>query len=61
MTQPHNKTYRTAFTLRLDKLQSQGRLTPQQCLCLGMMEIWLREAPDGTFAETLVSLLQEGA
>ncbi len=60
MTQSHNKPHRTMFTLAVDKATSRGELTPQMAICLALAETYLRESPDGRFAELLIGLLQDG-
>jgi hypothetical protein len=60
MTQPANKLQpaSTMFQARLDKDISQGRISVQQGITLGLVEAYIRDNPDGRFAELLIGLLQ---
>jgi hypothetical protein len=62
MRQPIRQAIATAmetpFQKRLDKDIAHGRITVQQGLVLGMTEAFIRDNPDGRFAELLIALIQ---
>lgn len=59
MTQPANKRPPLNQPLmdKIDREVQLGRLSHSEGTCLAMVELYIRNNPDGRFAEMLVSLL----